>query len=180
MEEFDGTVLKLGGEWSSSSQGPRSKTADSKAELEKSFKPEKTWRANPQFRVWLRDPESNQPVTGPVTLSITLSTPIEVAELGLHVVRNAFCQFQNESVEVLTDRYQRVAGICPHCLANELTYELTIDQEFEVKKNGCESKFPFFIVPSLMDKRMEGAFQLTVYSDKAVTVQQLDDADRKV
>ena len=158
MEEFEGTVLKLGGEWSSASQGPRSKTADGKAELDHSFKPEKTWRANPQFRLWLRDPGSDQPVTGPVTLSITLSTPIEVAEVGLHVMRNAFCQFHNESVEVLTDRYQRVAGICTHRLANELTYELTIDSEFEVKKNGCESKF---IVPSLMDKRMEGSFQLT-------------------
>ena len=40
--------------------------------------------------------------------------------------------------------------------------------------------FPFFIVPSLMDKKMAGPFQLSVYSDKAIVVQKLDDGARKL
>ena len=38
-------------------------------------------------------------------------------------------------------------------MINTLGYEPSY---FEVKKNGCESNFPFFIVPSLMDKKMAG------------------------
>ena len=80
----------------------------------------------------------------------------------------------------MADRYQRVAGRCPHTLTNELTYEITLDNLFEVKKNGSEVNFPFFIVPSLLDKKMSGPFQLTVYSDKAIAVQMLDDSARKL
>lgn len=136
-------------------------------------------RADPQFRVWLRDPETGAPVTGPVGLAITLSTPIENAEIGMHVMRNAFCQFHNEKIEVLADRYQRVVGICAHRPSNEITYELTVDENIEVKKNGCESSFPFFVVPSLMDKKMAGPLKLTVASDKSIVVQMLDDTARK-
>ena len=49
-----------------------------------------------------------------------------------------------------------------------------------LKKNGCESGFPFFIVPSLLDKKMAGPFTLTVYSDKGVVIQMLDDDARKL
>lgn len=177
VDHFDTTCLKLKGVWTSANQGPRSSSGK---EDGKSFKAEKTWHRNPQFRVWLRDPETNEAVTGPVGLSITVSTPIEGAEVGMHVMRNAFCQFHNEKIEVLADRYQRVAGFSPHTLANELTYEISVDDSFEVRKNGCEPGFPFFIVPSLMDKKMAGPFMMTIYSDKGIVVQMLDDASRKI
>ena len=153
VEEFEGNLLKLKGEWSCKNEGPRSKKIGK--EDGKNFKPEKTWNRNPQYRVWLRDPDTEATVES-VGLAITLSTPIEEAEIGLHVMRNAFCQFYNEKIEVLADRYQKVAGVCPHTLANEMTFDITLDESFEVKKNGCETNFPFFIVPSLMDKKMEG------------------------
>ena len=81
---------------------------------------------------------------------------------------------------MLADRYQKVVGACPHGLANEVTYDIQLEDSFEVKKNGCEAHFPFFIVPSLMDKKMAGPFQLSVYSDKAIVVQKLDDGARKL
>ena len=65
--------------------------------------------ADPQFRVWLRDPDSGDQVDA-VDLQVVLSTPIEGAEMGIHVMRNAFCQFYNEKIEVLADRYQRLVG----------------------------------------------------------------------
>ena len=137
------------------------------------------WNKNPQFRVWLRDPDTEAALES-AGLAITLSTPIEEAEIGMHVMRNAFCQFYNEKIEVLADRYQRVAGICPHSLNNELTFDINLEDSFEVKKNGCEANFPFFIVPSLMDKKMAGPFQLSIYSDKAIVIQKLDDGARKL
>ena len=142
---------------------------------------EKTWNKNPQYRVWLRDPETSEPVKGPVGLAITLSSPIEGAQMGMHVMRNAFCQFYNEKIEVLADRYQKCAGRTPqHIEESEITFDITIDDQFEVKKNGCEEGFPFFIVPSLLDKKMSGPFQLTVYSDKDIVIQMLDDSARKL
>lgn len=111
--------------------------------------------SDPQYRLWLRDPDTEAALES-VGLAITLSTPIEEAEIGLHVMRNAFCQFYNEKIEVLADRYQKVAGICPHSLNNEVTFDIHLEDSFEVKKNGCEANFPFFIVPSLMDKKMAG------------------------
>ena len=113
-------------------------------------------------------------------MAITLSTPVENAEIGMHVMRNAFCQFHNEKIEVLADRYQRVVAICGHRPANEVTFELTVDETMEVKKNGSEPAFPFFVVPSLMDKKMAGPFKLSICSDKAVVVQVLDDEARKI
>ena len=153
VEEFEGNLLKLRGEWTSKNEGPRSKKVGK--EDGKNFKPEKTWNKNPQYRVWLRDPDTEAAFES-VGLAITLSSPIEEAELGMHIMRNAFCQFYNEKIEVLADRYQKVAGICNHSVTNEVTFDIQLEDSFEVKKNGCESNFPFFIVPSLMDKKMAG------------------------
>ena len=50
----------------------------------------------------------------------------------------------------------------------------------EVKKNGCEDNFPFFIVPSLFDKKMDGPFSIQIYSEKAIVIQMLDDEARKL
>jgi hypothetical protein len=181
VQEFEGNMLKLKGEWSSSNQGPRGKKNGGKEDDDKKFKPEKTWNKNPQFRLWLRDPDTEEKVTGPVGLAISLSTPIEGAEMGMHMMRNTFCQFYNEKVEVLADRYQKCAGRTPkHEAANEIAFDITIDETFEVKKNGCEDGFPFFLVPSLLDKKMAGPFQMTVYSDKAIVIQMLDDSARKL
>ena len=180
VEEFEGNMLKLKGDWSSSNQGPRGKKNGGKEDADKKFKPEKTWNKNPQFRVWLKDPETSA-VVDTVGLAITLSSPIDGAEMGIHVMRNTFCQFYNEKVEVLADRYQKCAGRTDsHELANEIAFDITLEDAFEVKKNGCENGFPFFIVPSLLDKKMAGPFALTIYSDKAIVIQMLDDEARKL
>ena len=184
VEEFEGNMYKLKGVWTSSNQGPRSKKNGDK-EVGAKFKPEKTWNKNPQFRVWLRDPESGAEVES-CQLQLVLSTPVEGAEMGIHVMRNAFCQFYNEKVEVLADRYQKMVGktdkhVCPEeGKAPEIAYEIDLDSQFEVKKNGCEANFPFFIVPSLTDKKMSGPFTLQVYSDKGIVIQMLDDEARKL
>ena len=137
--------------------------------------------ADPQFRVWLADPEDNDIKHESVGLQIVLSTPIEGAQIGLHVIRNTFCQFYNEKIEVLADRYQKLVGKTEkHELTSELAFDIVLDDSFEVKKNGCESGFPFFIVPSLLDKKMDGPFQLMVYSDKPIVIQMLDDEARKL
>ena len=57
---------------------------------------------------------------------------------------------------------------------------MELDKTFEVKKNGCEENFPFFIVPSLFDKKMSGPFQLLIYSERPVVIQMLDDEARKL
>ena len=49
-------MARLKGAWSKSNQGPRSKKNGGNEES-KNFKPEKTWNKNPQFRVWLTDPD---------------------------------------------------------------------------------------------------------------------------
>ena len=114
-------------------------------------------------------------------LQIVLSTPIDDAEIGLHVMRNTFCQFYNEKIEVLAERYQKlVTKTDSHVEANEIAMDVMLDNDYEVKKNGCERGFPFFIVPSLFDKKQEGNFQLLVYSDKPVVIQMLSDEDRKL
>ena len=53
-------------------------------------------------------------------------------------------------------------------------------KDHEVKKNGCDPAFPSFIVPSLLDKKMSGPFSLTIYADKPIVIQQLDDESRKL
>ena len=47
-------------------------------------------------------------------------------------------------------------------------------------RTGCEKNFPFFIVPSLFDKKMDGPFSLVIYSDKPIVIQMLDDEARKL
>ena len=42
------------------------------------------------------------------------------------------------------------------------------------------ANFPFFIVPSLMDKKMAGPFSLQIYSDVGIVIQMLDDEARKL
>ena len=64
--------------------------------------------------------------------------------------------------------------------ASEISFDVILRKDYEVKKNGCDNGFPFFIVPSLLDKKMSGPFSLTVYSDKAIVIQQLDDESRKL
>ena len=103
VPEFEGNLVQLKGEWSSSNQGPRVKKNGGKEDEDKKFKPEKTWNKNPQYRVWLKDPD-DMTEHEEVGLQIVLSTPVEGAEMGLHVMRNTFCQFYNEKVEVLADR----------------------------------------------------------------------------
>ena len=181
VEEFEGNMYKFHGTWSSSNQGPRSKKNGDK-ETGAKFAPEKSWNKNPQFRVWLRDPDSSAEVEA-CKLQIVLSTPIDGAEMGLHIMRNAFCQFYNEKVEVLADRYQKMAGKTPKYVMpeeGEIAFEIELDANFEVKKNGCAADFPFFIVPSLMDKKMAGPFTLQVFADKAIVIQMLDDSARKL
>mgnify|MGYP005705032731 CR=1 FL=1 len=48
-------------------------------------------------------------------------------------------------------------------------------------KAGCIGDFPFFIVPSMYDKKkMFGPYTITFYCDYAVYIQELDAEDRKV
>ncbi len=83
--------------------------------------------------------------------------------------------------QVLADRYQKLVGkTAKHEVSNEIAFDILLEDSFEVKKNGCEPGFPFFVVPSLTDKKMEGGFQLLVYSDKPVVIQMLDDEARKL
>jgi hypothetical protein len=85
------------------------------------------------------------------------------------------------ALQVLAERYQKlVAKTEMHEEANEIAMDVMLDNDFEVKKNGCERGFPFFIVPSLQDKKQDGNFQLLVYSDKPIVVQMLSDEDRKL
>jgi len=180
-EEFDGDMVRFKGAWSTSNQGPRSaKNGDS--ETGKKFKVQKTWNKNPQFRVWLKDPENKETEYDSVGVQIVLSTPLEPSpEMGMHVMRNTFCQFYNEKIEVLAERYQKlVCKTDSHVESNEIAMDLVLENDFEVKKNGCERGFPFFLVPSLFDKKQEGNFQLLVYSDKPIVVQMLSDEDRKL
>jgi len=181
MEDFQGDMVRFKGEWTSSNQGPRGgKNGDS--ETGKKFKVAKTWNKNPQLRVWLRDPEDKSVEYDSVGIQIVLSTPLEPApEMGLHIMRNAFCQFYNEKIEVLAERYQKlVAKTDRHEETNEIAMDIVLENDFEVKKNGCERGFPFFIVPSLFDKKQAGPFQCCIYSDKPIMVQMLDEADRKL
>jgi len=184
VPEFEGNMERFKGSWSTSNQGPRSKTNGDK-ETGKNFKVEKTWNKNPQYRVWLKDPETKEEIDE-VNLQLVLSTSVEGAQMGIHVMRNAYCQTFNEKIEVLAERYQRLVGkthkyeAVEPGFAPEISFELTLNADFEVKKNGCERGFPFFIVPSLFDKRMDGNFQLLIYSDKPVIIQMLDDAARKL
>ena len=114
-------------------------------------------------------------------MQIVVSTPIEGAELGMHVMRNTFCQFYNEKIEVLAERYQKlVAKTDSHVEESEIAMDIVLDNDFEVKKNGCERGFPFFIVPALMDKKQDGPMQVLIYSDKPIAVQMLADEDRKL
>ena len=98
----------------------------------------------------------------------------------------AFAEFYNEKIEVLADRYQKMVGKTDmHVgfsdgVAPEIAFDETLDAQFEVKKNGCEEGFPFFIVPSLMDKKMAGPFMIQIISDKEIVIQVLDDAARKL
>jgi hypothetical protein len=98
----------------------------------------------------------------------------------------AFTEFYNEKIEVLADRYQKMVGKTDmHVgfsdgVAPEIAFDQTLDAQFEVKKNGCEEGFPFFIVPSLMDKKMAGPFMIQIISDKEIVIQVLDDAARKL
>lgn len=179
VPEFEGNMIRLKGDWSTSNQGPRHKKNGGNEDT-KNFKPEKTWNKNPQFRVWLKDPDEDIKHEQ-VGLQVVLSTPIEGAQIGMHVMRNTFCQFYNEKIEVLADRYQKLVAKTPQYEAtSEIAFDIMLDDNFEVKKNGCESGFPFFIVPSLMDKKMNGPFQLMIYSDKPIVIQMLDDATRKL
>ena len=180
VEEFEGNMISLKANWTKANQGPRHKKNGGN-ELAKNFKIEKTWNKNPQFRVWLTDPDEADTKHTEVVLQIVLSTPIEGAQIGLHVMRNTFCQFYNEKIEVLADRYQKlVAKTASHEAANEIALDINLEDSFEVKKNGCESGFPFFIVPSMLDKKADGPLQLLVYSNKPVVVQVLDDEARKL
>ena len=253
VPDFEGNSYRFKGEWSTANQGPRSKKNGDK-ETGAKFAPEKTWNKNPQYRVWLRDPDTGAALDS-ATLSIVLSTPIEGAEMGLHIMRNAYCrtppalepaavgalarlasthirpsssppplgpgtpcacirlhmpglrmpcsrlptahsirharcpafaEFYNEKIEILADRYQRMVGKTDmHVgfsdgMAPEIAFDVTLDALFEVKKNGCEEGFPFFIVPSLMDKKMAGPFLIQIISDKKIVIQVLDDDARKL
>ena len=253
VPDFEGNSYRFKGEWSTANQGPRSKKNGDK-ETGAKFAPEKTWNKNPQYRVWLKDPDTGAALDS-ATLSIVLSTPIEGAEMGLHIMRNAFCrtppalepaavgalarlasthirpsssppplgpgtpcacirlhmpglrmpcsrlptahsirharcpafaEFYNEKIEILADRYQRMVGKTDmHVgfsdgMAPEIAFDVTLDALFEVKKNGCEEGFPFFIVPSLMDKKMAGPFLIQIISDKKIVIQVLDDDARKL
>jgi hypothetical protein len=253
VPDFEGNSYRFKGEWSTANQGPRSKKNGDK-ETGAKFAPEKTWNKNPQYRVWLKDPDTGAALDS-ATLSIVLSTPIEGAEMGLHIMRNAYCrtppalepaavgalarlasthirpsssppplgpgtpcacirlhmpglrmpcsrlptahsirharcpafaEFYNEKIEILADRYQRMVGKTDmHVgfsdgMAPEIAFDVTLDALFEVKKNGCEEGFPFFIVPSLMDKKMAGPFLIQIISDKKIVIQVLDDDARKL
>ena len=90
VPDFEGNSYRFKGVWSTANQGPRSKKNGDK-ETGAKFAPEKTWNKNPQYRVWLKDPDTGAALDS-ATLSIVLSTPIEGAEMGLHIMRNAFCR----------------------------------------------------------------------------------------
>jgi len=53
--------------------------------------------------VWLKDPDDGTE-HDEVGLQLVLTAGIEGAEMGIHVMRNVFCQFYNEKIEVLADR----------------------------------------------------------------------------
>ena len=90
VPDFEGNSYRFKGVWSTANQGPRSKKNGDK-ETGAKFAPEKTWNKNPQYRVWLKDPDTGAALDS-ATLSIVLSTPIEGAEMGLHIMRNAYCR----------------------------------------------------------------------------------------
>ena len=106
--DFEGDVVKLSGSWNTKNQGPRSaKNGDS--ETGKKFKCGKTWDNNPQVRLWMKDPEDKDTDYDSVGIQVVLSTAIDPPpEMGMHVMRNTFCQFYNEKIQVLAERYQRL------------------------------------------------------------------------
>ena len=137
LEPFQGDMYRIKGCWSKKNEGPRGAKNGAKEDGKK-FTPQKTWNKNPQFRVWLKNPEDDSVVES-VGMQIVLSTPIDGAEIGMHIMRNTYCQFYNEKIEVLADRYQKVVTSTEkHEAANEIAMDITLERQFEVKKNGCE------------------------------------------
>lgn len=116
-------------------------------------------------------------------ITCVLTTPIEGASCGMHLMRNKQCQFFNEHVEVLADRYQDMVDRTEkYTECNELKVEFTLDPQHGCgTKTGSEEDFPFFIVPSLYDKKMAGKCTMTFFADHdECTFEMLDDDDRKV
>jgi hypothetical protein len=116
VPDFEGNSYRFKGEWSTANQGPRSKKNGDK-ETGAKFAPEKTWNKNPQYRVWLKDPDTGAALDS-ATLSIVLSTPIEGAEMGLHIMRNAFCRTPPALEPAAVGALARLAPTCAcTCLA---------------------------------------------------------------
>ena len=116
---------------------------------------------------------------------LSVSPSLSRRQLREHKWECTSCAMPSASSTMRRLRFSRTAIKCAgrtpqHIEESEITFDITIDDQFEVKKNGCEEGFPFFIVPSLLDKKMSGPFQLTVYSDKDIVIQMLDDSARKL
>ena len=68
----------------------------------------KTWMENPQYRVHLNwDAKAKQPLPPGASgapesahLTVVVSTPIEEAEVGVHLLRNVACTHHDETFEV--------------------------------------------------------------------------------
>jgi hypothetical protein len=72
----------------------------------------KTWMENPQYRVHLNwDAKAKQPLPPGASgapesahLTVVVSTPIEEAEVGVHLLRNVACTHHDETFEVRVGR----------------------------------------------------------------------------
>ena len=82
----------------------------------------KTWLENPQFRVHLNwDAKAKQPLPQGASdapesahLTVVVSTPIEEAELGVHLLRNTACTHHEETFEALPQRYHKLLDRTPN------------------------------------------------------------------
>ncbi|KAK3272310.1 hypothetical protein CYMTET_19384, partial [Cymbomonas tetramitiformis] len=147
----------------------------------KNVVPEKSWNLNPQYRVWLAENGSahvHKKVT--TTLRIVLQTEVPRARLGLHVMRNLPHPKFDSKVEVLEAKFQVVVAKTP---VYDTPGEVYVDVKLSTtsgKKEGCSSDSPFFIVPSLDDKKASGRFTMIVYSDKPLVIEPLEEGERNL
>ena len=77
---------------------------------------------NPQYRVHLNwDAKAKQPLPQGASdapesahLTVVVSTPIEEAELGVHLLRNTACTHHEETFEALPQRYHKLLDRTPN------------------------------------------------------------------
>jgi len=155
---------------------------------DKKFKVGKTWLQNPQFRVYLNwdhtkdkpiNPEDLPPteVVSEATLTVVVATPIQDAQLGIHLMRNKQCQIgtYDEHSHCLVQRYHTLVDRTPTYIKKSEIYTnfvLNINETVG-DKGGALIDFPFFVIPSLYEKA-DGKVYVTFYSDKNIGIELID------